>query len=146
MPPRLRKHASGHSKRLKKRKFEESKKKEFRSMHRYVKIKSDVASENLNVDTNNSDSDSSTDESTDDINVENMEADNINYNDDVNDVDDVDVRVNDQNDQAKDRDASVNADHVDIFDPKNWDNLTSDMIKILVAEGPKRDKSIENSP
>nr|GEY76967.1 zinc finger MYM-type protein 1-like [Tanacetum cinerariifolium] len=121
-------------------------------MHRYVKIKSDVASENLNVDTNNNDSDSSTDESADDINVENMEVDNINYNDDVDDVDDeddvddVDVRVNDHNDQAEDRDASVNADHVDIFDPKNWDNLTSNMIKILVAEGPKRDKSIEKGP
>ncbi|GKC27760.1 hypothetical protein Tco_1035054 [Tanacetum coccineum] len=138
MPPRLRKHASEHSKRLKKRKFEESKKKEFGSMHRYVKIKSDVASENLHVDTNNNDSDS--DESADDINVENMEAGNINYNDNV---DDVNVRVNDHDDQAEDSDASVNVDHVDIFDPKNWDNLTSDMIKLLVAEDPKRDKSIE---
>ncbi|GJX55913.1 zinc finger MYM-type protein 1 [Tanacetum coccineum] len=123
MPPRLRKHASGHSKRSKKRKFEESKNKEFGSMHRYVKIKSDVTSENLNVDTNNSDSDSSTDESADDINVENMEADNINYNDDVDDVNDVNVRVDDHNDQAEDRNASVNVDH-----------------------GPKRDKSIEKGP
>ncbi|GJS48276.1 zinc finger MYM-type protein 1-like protein [Tanacetum coccineum] len=147
MPPGLRKHASGHSKRLKKRKIDESKKKEFGSMHRYVKIKSDVASENLNVDTNNSDSDSSTDESADDINVENMEADNINYNDDVDEVDDVDdvnVRVNDhEHDKVEERDASVN---IDIFDPKNWDSLTSDMIKVLVAEGPKRDKSIEKGP
>ncbi|GJS93439.1 ankyrin repeat-containing domain, PGG domain protein [Tanacetum coccineum] len=150
MPPRLRKHASGHSKRLKKRKFDELKKKEFGSMHRYVKIKLDVASENLNVDTNNSDSDSSTDESADDINVENMEADNINYNDDVDDVDEVDdvddvnVRVNDhEHDKVEERDASVN---IDIFDPKNWDSLTSDMIKVLVAEGLKRDKSIEKGP
>ncbi|GKA43880.1 retrovirus-related pol polyprotein from transposon TNT 1-94 [Tanacetum coccineum] len=81
-------------------------------MHRYVRIKSDVASENLNVDTNNSDSDSSTDESADNINVKNIEADNINYNDDVDnvdevdDVDDVNVCVNDHDhdDKVKDRD------------------------------------------
>nr|GEY36363.1 zinc finger MYM-type protein 1 [Tanacetum cinerariifolium] len=159
MRPRMRKHASGHSKCLKKRKFEKSKKKEFGSMHRYVKIKSNVASENVNVDTNNSTSDSSTsdsstDESADNINVENMKADNISYNNDVDDVDDVDavddvnVRVNDHDhdDKDEDHDARVNVDHVDIFDLKNWDSLTSHMIKALLAESPKRDKSIEKGP
>nr|GFA94157.1 zinc finger MYM-type protein 1 [Tanacetum cinerariifolium] len=68
MPPRLRKHASGHSKRLKKKKTEESNKKEFGSMHRYVKIKSDNTSDNLNVDTR--DNDSSNDESGDDVNID----------------------------------------------------------------------------
>ncbi|GKD63553.1 zinc finger MYM-type protein 1 [Tanacetum coccineum] len=115
MPPRLRKHALGHSKHLKRKKTEESNKKEFGSMHRYVKIKSNVTNENLNVDT--SDSDSSNDESGDDVNlndtnVENIEADNINYNDDVDnvdevdDVDDVNVCVNDHDhdDKVKDRD------------------------------------------
>ncbi|GKF76935.1 hypothetical protein Tco_0229405, partial [Tanacetum coccineum] len=116
MPPRLRKHASGHLKH--------------------------VTNENLNVDT--SDSDSSNDESGDDVNlndtnVENMEAGNINY-DDVDDVD-VGANENDHDDQVGDHDANINVVHVDIFDPKNWDNLTSDMIKVLVAEGPKRDKS-----
>nr|GEV38812.1 hypothetical protein CTI12_AA361790 [Tanacetum cinerariifolium] len=62
--------------------------------NKYVKIKSDVTNENLNVDT--SDNDDSNDESgddvkLDDINVDNMEVDNINYNDDVDEVDDVDV-------------------------------------------------------
>ncbi|GKB73064.1 hypothetical protein Tco_0934476, partial [Tanacetum coccineum] len=149
MPPRLRKHTSGHSKRLKKKKTEESNKKEFGSMHRYVKIKSNNTSENLNVDT--SDNDSSNDESgddvkIDDINVDNMEANNINYYDDVDEVDDV-VGVNDHDheNQVGDQDANVNVDHVDIFDPKNWNNLTSDMIKVLVAEGPKRDKSIDKA-
>ncbi|GKC00972.1 zinc finger MYM-type protein 1 [Tanacetum coccineum] len=90
--------------------------------------------------------DSSNDESGDDVNlndtnVENMEAGNINY-DDVDDVD-VGANENDHDDQVGDHDANINVVHVDIFDPKNWDNLTSDMIKVLVAEGPKRDKSID---
>ncbi|PWA54809.1 zinc finger MYM-type protein 1 [Artemisia annua] len=141
MPPKLRQHVSGHSKRLKKRKIEEANKKEFWSMHRYVKIKSDVTSENLNVDINDSDSYSSNDESADDVNVDNMEADNIN---DVDEVDD--VVANDHDDQVEDRDTSVNVDNVDIFDPKNWESLTSDMINVLVTEGPKRDKSTEKGP
>ncbi|GJW95987.1 zinc finger MYM-type protein 1-like protein [Tanacetum coccineum] len=149
MPPRLRKHASGHSKRLKK-KTKESNKKEFGSMHRYVKIRPDVT--NKNLDTNNGDSDSSNDESADDISVDNMETDNIDHNDDVevNDVDDVNANVSanehDHDDHVEDRDASVNVDHVDIFDPQNRDYLNSDMIKVLVAEGPKRDRSIDKGP
>ena len=142
MPPKLRIHATGHSKRLKKRRIEELNKKEFGSMHRYVKIKSDVTSENLNVDTENSDTDSSNDGSADDDNVDNMEAENINYDDDG----DVGANDNDHDDGVEDQDASVNVDHVDIFDPKNWDSLTSDMINVLVAEGPKRDKSIVKGP
>nr|GEY93476.1 zinc finger MYM-type protein 1 [Tanacetum cinerariifolium] len=85
-------------------------------MHRYVKIKSDVTNENLNVDT--SDNDSSNDESGDDvklndINVDNMEVDNINYNDHVDEVDDVDVddHDHDHDDYVGDQDANVNVDH-----------------------------------
>ncbi|GKF98055.1 hypothetical protein Tco_0296838 [Tanacetum coccineum] len=119
-------------------------------MHRYVKITPDVTSKNL--DTNNGDSDSSNDESAVDISVDNMETDNIDHNDDVevNDVDDVNANVSanehDHDDHVEDRDASVNVDHVDIFDPQNQDYLNSDMIKVLVAEGPKRDRSIDKGP
>ena len=150
MPPIKRTHASGHSKRLKKKRTEELNKKEFGSMHRYVKIKSDVTTDNLNVDLDNSDSDSSNDGSDCDVNVDNMETHNINDVDDVDDVDNVDnvdvgAKDHDRDDEVEDQNAS-NVDYVDIFDPKNWDNLTSDMIKVLVAEGPKRDKSIDKGP
>ncbi|GKF87858.1 zinc finger MYM-type protein 1-like protein, partial [Tanacetum coccineum] len=36
--------------------------------------------------------------------------------------------------------------HIDIFDPRRWDGLHSDQIKVLIAEGPKRDKSIDKGP
>ncbi|GKB09732.1 zinc finger MYM-type protein 1 [Tanacetum coccineum] len=98
-------------------------------MHRYIKIKSDVASENLNVDTNNSDSDSSPNESANDINVENMEADNINYNDDVDDVDDVDE-----------------VDDVDDVNVSANDHYHDDKVVDRDARGLKRDKSIEKGP
>ncbi|GKD32009.1 hypothetical protein Tco_1242787, partial [Tanacetum coccineum] len=77
--------------------------------------------------------DNSNDVSANDISVDNIETDNIDHNDDVevNEVDDVNANVSanehDHDDHVKDRDASVNVDHVDIFDPQNWDNLNSDM-------------------
>nr|GEZ45453.1 RNA-directed DNA polymerase, eukaryota [Tanacetum cinerariifolium] len=54
--------------------------------------------------------------------ADNMETDNIDYNDgvdEVNDVDGLNVSANDHDhdDHVKDRDASVNVDYVDIFDP-----------------------------
>nr|GEX93132.1 hypothetical protein [Tanacetum cinerariifolium] len=98
----------------------ESNEKEFESMHRYVKINSDVTNENLNVDT--SDNDSSNDESGDDVKLDDINVDNM---------------------EVGDQDASVNVDHVDIFNLKTWDNISSNMIKVLVAEDSKRDKSID---
>nr|GEY65286.1 zinc finger MYM-type protein 1-like [Tanacetum cinerariifolium] len=88
-------------------------------MHRYVKIKSHVTNENLNVDT--SDNDSSNDESGDDVKLDDINVDNM---------------------EVGDQDANVNVDHVDIFNLKTWDNISSDMIKVLMAEDSKRDKSI----
>ncbi|GKA33018.1 zinc finger MYM-type protein 1-like protein [Tanacetum coccineum] len=70
------------------------------------------------------------------------------------DVDDVKLD-NDDDDGVHDEETNIDYDHVedvdvdinvDIFDPRNWDSLSSDMIKRLVAEGPKRDKSIEKGP
>nr|GEW76285.1 zinc finger MYM-type protein 1-like [Tanacetum cinerariifolium] len=98
----------------------ESNRKEFGSMHRYVKIKSDVTNENLNVDT--SDNDSSNDESGDDVKLDDINVDNM---------------------EVGDQDVNVNVDHVDIFNLKTWDNISSDMIKVLVAKDSKRDKSID---
>ncbi|GJX72580.1 zinc finger MYM-type protein 1 [Tanacetum coccineum] len=73
--------------------------------------------------------------------------------DDVNnkDVDDVKLDYNDDDDVPIEE-TGVDYDHVeyvdvdinvDIFDPRNWDSLNSDMIKRLVEQCPKRDKSIE---
>ncbi|XP_071689122.1 uncharacterized protein [Rutidosis leptorrhynchoides] len=35
---------------------------------------------------------------------------------------------------------------VDIFDPRNWEGLNSDEIKLVVEKGPKRDNNIEFGP
>ncbi|KAJ0889231.1 hypothetical protein HanRHA438_Chr09g0410651 [Helianthus annuus] len=35
---------------------------------------------------------------------------------------------------------------IDIFDPKNWDGLSNDMIKELVTKGPKRDMDVVKGP
>ncbi|KAL4582621.1 hypothetical protein LXL04_007178 [Taraxacum kok-saghyz] len=70
--------------------------------------------------------------------------------DDVADVEDVDiVDVGDDVEDAnvvEDVDVDVSVDHVDIFDPRTWERLTSDMMKSLVEKGPKRDPTIEKGP
>ncbi|XP_076938332.1 uncharacterized protein LOC143606452 [Bidens hawaiensis] len=40
----------------------------------------------------------------------------------------------------------VKHNHVDIFDPRRWEGLNSDEIKLLVKKGPKRDNNIVNGP
>ncbi|GJX16920.1 zinc finger MYM-type protein 1-like protein [Tanacetum coccineum] len=86
----------------------------------------------------------------------NVDEDGVN-NTDVNneDVDDVKLDNDDDDDGVHDEETNIDYDHVedvdvdinvDIFDPRNCDSLSSDMIKRLVAEGPKRDKSIEKGP
>ncbi|GJW11566.1 zinc finger MYM-type protein 1-like protein [Tanacetum coccineum] len=71
------------------------------------------------------------------------------------DVDDVKLENDDDDDGVHDEEINIDYDHVedvdvdinvDIFDLRNWDSLSSDLIKRLVAEGPKRDKSIEKGP
>ncbi|PWA74998.1 zinc finger MYM-type protein 1 [Artemisia annua] len=54
--------------------------------------------------------------------------------------DDVTDEINADNVNVDNPNANVH--HVDIFDPRKWDGLSSDMIKVLVEGGPKRDNSI----
>ncbi|GKC28363.1 hypothetical protein Tco_1035657, partial [Tanacetum coccineum] len=79
----------------------------------------------------------------------NLDVDGVNDTDveDVNDVnlgDDDDgvhvVETNVDNSHVEDVDVDIS---VNIFDPRNWDTLSFDMIKVLVAEGMRRDKPIE---
>ncbi|GKE86333.1 zinc finger MYM-type protein 1, partial [Tanacetum coccineum] len=66
---------------------------------------------------------------------------------DVNvDSDDIDDTNCENMDGDDDSIGEINVDKVDIFDPRNWDSLTSDMIKFLVAGGPKRDSFIIKGP
>ncbi|XP_023729145.1 uncharacterized protein LOC111876800 [Lactuca sativa] len=65
---------------------------------------------------------------------------------DDNDYVDVDVDVNDNANDNVDVDDNADFHTFDIFDPKNWDVLDSNMINILTLKGPKRDLSIIKGP
>ncbi|GJR12527.1 zinc finger MYM-type protein 1 [Tanacetum coccineum] len=74
----------------------------------------------------------------------NEDVDDVKLDNDDDDDDGVhDEETNIDYDHVEDVDVDIN---VDIFDPRNWDSLSSDMIKHLVARGPKRDKSMEKGP
>ncbi|CAO2835306.1 unnamed protein product [Amaranthus hypochondriacus] len=86
-----------------------------------------------------------------DINIDHNVRINENSNvvDDIEHVnvvnDDIDEDIEHVFDANIDDDAFVNDNtdyNVDIFDPRNWDGLDSQMIDILVVKGPKRDLSI----
>lgn len=48
--------------------------------------------------------------------------------------------------QVEAEESEVAEEHVDIFDPRRWEGLNSDDIKLLVEKGPKRDTSILYGP
>ncbi|GJZ50317.1 zinc finger MYM-type protein 1 [Tanacetum coccineum] len=84
------------------------------------------------------------DEYVDEDGVNNTDVNNEDV-DDVNneDVDDVKLDYNDDDDDVPIEETGVDYDHVedvdvdinvDIFDPRNWDSLNSDMIKRLVEQ------------
>nr|GEW79047.1 zinc finger MYM-type protein 1-like [Tanacetum cinerariifolium] len=70
---------------------------------------------------------------------------------DSDEIDDTNIESTNVNDDGFDVE-NMNVDnpnanfHIDIFDPRNWDGLSSDMIKVLVKRGPKRDHSINKGP
>ncbi|XP_021978896.1 zinc finger MYM-type protein 5-like [Helianthus annuus] len=47
---------------------------------------------------------------------------------------------------VKEDDVDVAVNEIDIFDPRNWGGLKSNMINVLVEEGPKRDLTIDKGP
>ncbi|GJQ92838.1 zinc finger MYM-type protein 1-like protein [Tanacetum coccineum] len=172
MPPKpLRKQKSGHQKRLlKKQKTEQADKAEFGTMHKYVQIEPQVVAHNKNIaeENDNVDGIDNNNLNVDGANDENVDVDGV---DDTN-VDDTGVHVgdvivdSDDNDDINRENMGVDDDlsgeidvdkmniddrnpyvrNVDIYDPRNWDGLTSDMIKDLVAGGPKRDSSFIKGP
>lgn len=72
------------------------------------------------------------------LNVEEDHVNDANIDDDhLDDVTGEEDLVEDENGDFK---------HVDIYDPRYWDTLNSEMIKVLVADGPKRDNSIVKGP
>ncbi|XP_042753619.2 uncharacterized protein LOC111912529 [Lactuca sativa] len=74
-------------------------------------------------------------------NLDNNDNDNVNVDVNLNASDNVDV-----NDNPNVVDDNVDFHTFDIFDPRNWDALDSNMINILVLKGPKRDFSITKGP
>ncbi|GJY81424.1 zinc finger MYM-type protein 1-like protein [Tanacetum coccineum] len=74
-----------------------------------------------NTDVNNED--------VDDVNNEDVDDVKLDYNDDDDDVPIEETHVD--YDHVEDVDVDIN---VDIFDPRNWDSLNSDMIKRLVEQ------------
>nr|GEV12833.1 hypothetical protein [Tanacetum cinerariifolium] len=129
MPPKpLRKQKSGYQKRLEKQKTEQSNK------HGSNVDDAGVHGGDVNVDSNEIDGG--------DVNVDSNEIDDTNIEStsvDDDGFDEIDVdNMNVDNPNAN--------FHIDIFDPRNWDGLSSDMIKVLVERGPKRDHSINKGP
>ncbi|GJU03954.1 zinc finger MYM-type protein 1-like protein [Tanacetum coccineum] len=158
MPP-IRKQKFGYAKRLEKKKAEQLTQSQSGTMDNYV-IKTPHVSSSNNEDVGNVGGGDNNDEYVD-MNVDEDGVNNTDVNhedvDDVNneDVDDVKLDNDDDDDGVHDEETNIDYDHVedvdvdinvDIFDPRNWDSLSSDMIKHLVAGGPKRDKSMEKGP
>ncbi|GJV94111.1 zinc finger MYM-type protein 1 [Tanacetum coccineum] len=109
-------------------------------MDNYV-IKIPYVSSSNNEDVGGGDNN---DEYVDEDGVNNTDVNNEDV-DDVNneDVDDVKLDYNDDDDDVPIEETGVDYDHVedvdvdinvDIFDPRNWDSLNSDMIKRLVEQ------------
>ncbi|KAI3709113.1 hypothetical protein L2E82_38872 [Cichorium intybus] len=142
MPP---KHLSGSEKRKKRKREEELRKSQSGALDRFIKKKPQASSQNQSSDDINVDNAGVDGDQIDEVHVDNTNIDGEHV-DDVNDVDvdieDYNVAI-DANDVIGDQTDEV---HVDIFDPRNWEGLTTDMIKSLVEKGPKRDYTIDKGP
>ncbi|XP_076886020.1 uncharacterized protein LOC143535729 [Bidens hawaiensis] len=66
----------------------------------------------------------------------------------ANEQDHVEVELEEQEEEehveANTNEEHVKHNHADIFDPRRWEGLNSDEIKLLVEKGPKRDNNIVN--
>ncbi|XP_039045651.1 uncharacterized protein LOC120185532 [Hibiscus syriacus] len=122
MPPRLRKHESGHEKRQKRKRLEELIKSQSGALNKFIQREPQVFSRDQNV----------VNDHVNDVDVHGEDVDDANNAN----VDDGDIDGEGADDVNNDH---VDVNHVDIFDPRRWDDLSSDMIKVLVLEGPKRD-------
>ncbi|GKB93961.1 zinc finger MYM-type protein 1-like protein [Tanacetum coccineum] len=153
MPPKpLRKQKSGYQKRLEKQKTEQSNKRQYGTMHKYVKPQ--VPPHNQNVIDDNVDDDNINFDGVDGSNVDDAGVHGGDVNVESDKIDDTNIESTSVDDDGFDEiDVdNMNVDnpnanfHIDIFDPRNWDGLSSDMIKVLVERGPKRDNFINKGP
>nr|GEY73240.1 zinc finger MYM-type protein 1-like [Tanacetum cinerariifolium] len=148
----LRKQKSGYQKRLEKQKIKQSNKRQYGTMHKYVKPK--VPPHNQSVIDDNVDDDNINFDGVDGSNVDDVGVHGGDVNVDSDEIDDTNIESTSVDDNGFDEiDVdNMNVDnpnanfHIDIFDLRNWDGLSSDMIKVLVARGPKRDHSINKGP
>ena len=130
MPP---KYLSGSQKRKKRKRIEESTKANSGSLDKFFQKKPKVPSQNQNND--NIPDNLGVDVEGDQINDVNV--DNVNFDGDRVDVDDGNDDGDNIEDDGDDDDVNVNSNNVDIFDPRNWDGLSTNMVKRLVEKGPK---------
>ena len=139
------KYESGYEKRKKKQKSEAFIQSQKGAMDKFITKPTPTSQENENeANVNNVD-----DSNVVDVNVDNIDVnDNLDVNGDDN-LDDSDYDNLDNNDNVNlDDNANGNDFHTfDIFDPRNWDSLDSNMINTLALKGPKkRDLSIIRGP
>ncbi|CAH9109861.1 unnamed protein product, partial [Cuscuta epithymum] len=153
MAPGMRKYESGHDKLLKRRKVEALIKSQAGALDKFIKRDTQVSVENqsFNVD------------GCDDVIIvnDNVNAGSGNYNDvlvvsdnnkhlENENVNSLENEIPDVGDDINENEGPVNSPElshmVDIFDPRNWDGLSSKMVDLLVIEGPKRDCSIVKGP
>ncbi|XP_022007287.1 ribosomal biogenesis protein LAS1L-like [Helianthus annuus] len=132
MPP---KQASGAKKR-KKRKLDEAMKKShagalLKFMHKSSDKEQEHVEEQEHVDV--------------EVELEEMEEqEHVEEQNDVEEQDDVEVEPEEGDEHVE---ANINKEYVkDIFDPRMWEGLNSDEIKLLVEKGPKRDNNIVFGP
>ena len=111
------KQLSGYQKRKKRKLLEEQKKADFGALHKFFVT-----------------------QPVDDAHVEENIDDHVeeHIDDHVEEQEDVEVE------QAEEQEPIEEL--VDIYDPRMWDKLNSEEIKLLVEKGPKRDTSIEFGP
>nr|XP_043619995.1 zinc finger MYM-type protein 5-like [Erigeron canadensis] len=151
MAPVIRKQPSGWEKRKKKKRIEAFIMSQSGALEKYkrksqvdastnatdVNVDNDDGNHNENDNVNNGRGDGPDDTCVGNMNVDSADTDDPNLKNSDSNVDGVNGDdVNDAGENIK----------FDIFDPRCWDGLTSDMIKVLVAEGPKRDVSIKKGP
>ncbi|GJX66292.1 zinc finger MYM-type protein 1-like protein [Tanacetum coccineum] len=146
MPPKpLRKQESRYQKRLKKQKTEESNKKQFGTMHKYVIIEPRDSYDNQDLINDNVDGDNMNAHRIDDDNVDgdNMNVDGIN----VDNVDDDMVNVDGVSDTNVDVRGGVHGGYVSVDNDDIDDiNLESTCNDDGTEGGPKRDNSFYKGP
>ncbi|GJX72581.1 probable flavin-containing monooxygenase 1 [Tanacetum coccineum] len=136
---------SEYAKRLENKKAEQLTQSQSGTMDNYViKITHVSSSNNEDVGGGDNNDEYVDEDGLNNTNVNNEDVDDVNNKD----VDDVKLDYNDDDDDVPIEETVVDYDHVedvdvdinvDIFDPRNWDSLNSDMIKRLVEQRVRKE-------